>query len=154
MISRDAGLWILLYLAWVFSKSHFLRVLFAFVQYFVELRKCRFLFWITSLYSTLNHQKCELVWPVWIWCWILNNMFSTQIIYICAATARMRTFFDIKLFYLQIILIWWKMIISIFIIQILHFLINIAGYIHICAVKRFTAQKEISNQQIIFIINM
>ena len=63
-------------------------------------------------------------------------------------------FLDIKLFYLQIILIWWKMVISIFMIQILHFLINIAGFIHICAVRRFTAQIEIYNQQIIFIISM
>ena len=63
-------------------------------------------------------------------------------------------FFDIKLFYLQIILIWWEMVISIFMIQILHFLINIAGFIHICAVRRFTAQIEMYNQQIIFIINM
>ena len=39
-------------------------------------------------------------------------------------------------------------------IQILHFLIKIAGFIHICAVRRFTTQIEIFNQQIIFIINM
>ena len=46
------------------------------------------------------------------------------------------------------------MVLSIFIRQILHFLINIAGFIHICAARRFTAQIEIYNQQIIFINNM
>ena len=39
-------------------------------------------------------------------------------------------------------------------IHILQFLINIAGFIYICAVRRFTAQIEISNPQIIFIIHM
>ena len=54
-------------------------------------------------------------------------------------------FFDIKFFWLQIILVWWKMVIYIFIIQILHFWINITGCIHICVVRRFTAQIKISS---------
>ena len=37
------------------------------------------------------------------------------------------------------------MVLSIFIIQILHFLINITGYIHICAVKRFTGQFHVKS---------
>ena len=63
-------------------------------------------------------------------------------------------FFDIKLFCLKIILIRWQMVLSIIIIQILQFWLDIKDFIHICAVIRFTAQIEISNPQIIFIIHM
>ena len=47
-----------------------------------------------------------------------------------------------------------KMVLYIVLIQILHFWFHIKDFIHICAVRRFTAQLEISNPQIIFIIHM
>ena len=93
MISRNAGLWMLINLACFFSKSHFLSGLFALGQYFVELHKCRFLSWIAPLYSVIKNQKCILVHPVWMMCRILNIMFSWKTVYIREATARMWIFF-------------------------------------------------------------
>ena len=110
--------------------------------------------WIASLYTVIKKQKCKLVYPLWIMCRILDNMFFWTIIYIRAATERIQIFFYIKRFFLQFILIGWKIVLPIIIIQILHFWINVACFIHICVVRRLTAQIEISNQQMIFIIHM
>ena len=101
LIFRNSDMWILLKLACFFRKSHFLTDLFAFGQYFDELHKCRFLPWIASLFSYIYKKKCKLVYPVWIMCKILNNMFFWKNICIRKATARMRLFFGNQTFLLK-----------------------------------------------------
>ena len=137
------------------AKSHFLNWLFAFVQYFHELRKRRFLSWIALLYSFINKYKCKLIYILSEKCVEYSIIcFPEKIFAFMQLLKEYKYFFDIQLSCLQITLIWWKIVLSIIRIQMLPFWKNATSFIHIFAVSRFTAQIEISYQQMIFIFYM